>query len=143
MWRSVLLAAILPFALGLGACGDGEDSDTDRLSTATELADTWGTAWDTNNPEMIASVFTDDGQYVSFDGNTYEGDEIADHVLVMGDAVTNLVRTAELTETAEGTFTWVVEADLGEVRHRGTPEMELDGNLMYRLTWAEDPVPID
>ena len=141
MKRMTAAVAALGLFLGIGACGD--DDAGERLTVATELADTWGQGWDDNDPEAVASVFTEDGQYLSFDGNTYEGDEIAEHVRIMGGAVTDLVRTEDLTETPEGTFTWVVETDLFDVRYRGTPEMELDGDLISRLSWAEDPVPID
>jgi hypothetical protein len=143
MWRSALLLAVVPLALGLAGCGDEGDSDTDRLTTATELADSWIEGWDTSDPEMVASVFTDDGKYTSFNGNTYEGEENAQHVRDGGGWVTNLVSVGELTETSEGTFTWVNDGDLGSVRHRGTLEMELDSDLVSRLWWPEDPVPID
>ena len=130
----------LLLALGLAACGDETDSDTDRLSTATELADTWGEGWDTSDPEMVASVFTDDGKYASFDGNTYEGEENADH----GRHGQRPRPYRGADRDLRGPLHLGVEAELGlEGRHRGTLEMELDSDLVSRLWWAEDPVPIE
>lgn len=140
-WRVAIVLVAVGLALGLGACGG--DGDSSRAGVATELADTWGEGWDSNDPEAVASVFTADGVYSSFNGQDYVGaSENADHVERMGAAVNDLVRVGELARTPEGTCTWEIEAELAGERVRGMLEMDLEDGLISHLRWLVDPEPI-
>jgi hypothetical protein len=111
---------------------------------ATELADTWGRGWNDSDPDTVASVFTEDGEYASFMGFTDVGrEEIADHVVRLGSSVQNLARVGDVSETEDGTFTWTVEALLAGNLERGVLEMELEGDLVARLWWAQNPERVE
>ena len=49
----------------------------------------------------------------------------------------------DLSETKDGTFTWTIQFVFAGEPVRGMPEMELDGNLISRLWWAQEPEPIE
>ena len=137
----VVVAVALGVGLGVTACG-GSDED-DPLARATELADTWLRGWNDGDPDTVASVFTENGQYTSFAGFTDVGRaEIARHVPQLRSSLGNLVRVGDVSETDDGTFTWTVDFSLGGGQVRGMPEMELEGDLISRLWWAQDPEPI-
>ena len=137
--RTVLATSLICLGLVIASsCGDDDDS-ADPLATATELADTWLQGWSETDPELVASVFTEDGVY-AYAGRTYEGrDEIADFVEEAGSEIEDGVRVGEMSETDDGTYVWVAEWDAHGERYSGTLALELEADLASRIVWVEGP----
>lgn len=104
---------------------------------ATDLVDTWGQGWEDGNPELVVSVFTDDGIYTDPD---YGGDaamtmENTENIVASRGPVTSVDRIGDLSPSGDNTYTWVQEFDHSARRYRGDMEIELEGDLAKRITW--------
>lgn len=132
MWVMVVLAVL---ALGIWAvvAVTGQDD----LEVATERADEWVAGWNTEDPEAIAAVFTQDGVYRDpLDRGGSSRDEILTFAREHVGGVFNAQRIGEGTITESNTFVFPIGFDW----HSGTDEsgeieVELDGDLVSRLEW--------
>jgi hypothetical protein len=141
MWWLLALAALLA-AVVATSCGDDE---TDQVATATELADTWVQAWNENDPEMVGSVFSEDGVYddhVIFDeaDRTYTRDEAMDIVRGQGAMVVDVERTSDLAPTESGSFTFDCEFTVIGSARSAVVEIELDGDRASRIEFLSSEI---
>ena len=134
-WALIAISVVAVLAIaGIAwlAFGDEGTSDTD---VATELADMFARGWEESDPDLVGSVLTDDAIYSDnvvgfFFPGVWTKEETMQDVRARGDAIIDARRVSELTETDDGTFTYVAEftAD-GKGTYSGVIEIELDGNL--------------
>jgi len=135
----VVILAGVGIAFATGVFESESDTAAARLAVATELVDTFNQGWEDEDPELVVSVFTDDGVYIDFDGsarNTVTRDDMESHVLT-NPRVTNIDRIGELTQSGDGTYTWVEEFDVIGNRYGGELEIELEGDLAKRIEWLD------
>lgn len=135
---AIAVVAVLAIA---GIAWFAFDDGRSDIDVATELVDTYARGWTENDPDLVGSVFTDDAIISSeVEGfvvrRVWTKEETMQDVRVRGDAVIEARRVSDLTETVDGTFTYVGEftAD-GKGTYSGVIEIELDGNLLSRLEW--------
>ncbi len=62
-WLTALVTVAVLVALGLGAWFLIDATQETDLETATRLADEWVAGWNNNDPDAIAALFTEDGEY--------------------------------------------------------------------------------
>ena len=139
---AVAVAVILVgvgIAFAIGAFESESDTAASQLAVATELVDTWNQGWEDYDPELVTSVFTDDGVYIEREGlavNTVTKDGMVLHVLA-NPRIHNGDRIGELTQSGYGTYTWVEEFDAVGTRFGGEMEIELEGDLAKRIEWLD------
>jgi hypothetical protein len=145
---AAVAAVVILAGVGIAYASGVFDSDADvaagRLAVATELADTWNQGWEDYDPEMVASVFTDDGVYIEADGTTWTAKNVK--YFVLGNVfLSNVIRVGELTPSGDNTYTWVGEFDVDSTgdRYRANWEIELDGDLAARIQLVDDLVEIE
>jgi hypothetical protein len=122
--------------------GDGEDpvaGDPDQpavesdLAETTQVVDAWVAAWEADDADAVAALFTEDGVYSEPNGS-YEGrDAIRRDALSSSRHAGNHQRTAELSSTGTGSFIFPFEFDFQGDTWIGEAEIELDGDLISRL----------
>jgi hypothetical protein len=136
----VVILAGVGIAFATGAFESESDTAADRLDVATELVDTWNQGWEDEDPELVVSVFTDDGVYivreVGLAVDTVTKDDMVSYVLT-NPRVHNADRIGELTQSGDGTYTWVEEFDALTARFGGELEIELEGDLAKRIEWLD------
>jgi hypothetical protein len=140
-WALIAIAVVAVLAIAGVAWIVVSDNGTSDIDVATELVDTWARGWVENDPDVVGSVFTDDAIYSDnvpgfhFPGVWTKEEHMRD-VQNRGDAIRDTRRVSELTETDDGTFTFVMEFTVNTgVRHSGLVEIELDGDLASRIEW--------
>jgi len=134
----VVILAGVGIAYAAGAFESDADVAAERLEVATELVDTWNQGWENYDPEMVMSVFTDDGVYIEDDGTTWTMRNMKD--FVYGTVLlSNVDRVGGLTLSGDDTYTWVAEVVMTSSGNRfgGTWEMELEGDLAKRIEWLD------
>ncbi len=132
-WLLAVMVAALVGVLAV-SCGDGDQA----RDTAADLADTWVRAWNEDDPELMGSVFTEDGIYddgVVFNepDREFTRDEAIELVQDLGSTVTDVRRVGELTETGDDTFSFTCEFTVLGSQRSSTVEIELDGDLASRI----------
>ena len=111
------------------------------LAIAELLLDAWCEAWNQNDADAAASLFTENGVYVAptnFDccpGEPFEGTrEIWLHTRDYGDDVEGYHRTGAATPLEDGRYSVPAEAvTTGDTRWAVTYVLDLDGRLISRL----------
>lgn len=135
-WVWIAVAAVAVLAIAGFAWFAVADDGTSDIDTATELATTWGRGWEENDAEMVGSVFTDDGIYIDLDGVEWTKEETMQDVGYRGHVITETEPVTDMTETDDGTFTWVADfTAYGTTEYTGIVEIELDGDLASRIEW--------
>lgn len=123
-----------------GVVRDGDD-ETEQVALATDLADTWVRAWNEHDPELVGSVFRDEGVYddsVVYEepigSSTYTRDEAMRLLTGRGLSVTNVRRIGDLTPNEDGTFGFAIEWEFADGERRSAEvAMELEGDLASRI----------
>jgi len=140
-WALITIAGVAVLTVtGIAWLAFGDEGTSD-IDIAAELADTWARGWEESDPELVGSVFTDDAIYSdNVEGFAFPGvwtkEETMQDVRNRGDAIIDTRRVSELTETDDGTFTYVAEFTVdGKGTYSGVVEIELDGNLASRIEW--------
>lgn len=143
-WRAaaIAFAAVIVFGAIVGAgflLGNDtvEVMQTDELSFATQVVDSWIVAWQSDDGAAVAALFTEDGMFVDLGRGTLRGrDLIESDVAFRGPGTTNGQRTGELALTEEGTYVFPAQFDFdGEGPWVGEMEITLEGDLISRLEW--------
>jgi hypothetical protein len=137
-WTSLIVGLVVAvLVVGAGALvwwlASSDDAD-DGTAVATELVETWSQGWNENDPELVRSVFTEDGVYIDR-GERIDAEVIATHARFHGPLITNGERIGELTSIGDETYTWVHEFDAGGNRYSAVGEIELEGDLATRIEW--------
>lgn len=134
---AVVILAGVAIAYASGAFDSDADVAAERLAVATELVDTWNQGWENYDPDVVTSVFTDDGIYIADAGDDDGTVTMANmKYYVWGNPrLSNVVQVGELTVSANDTYTWVGEFDVDSTgdRYRGNWEIELEGDLAARV----------
>lgn len=141
----LIVAAVVTGLIAVGVAiwtfADSDDTSDAQLETATELIDTWNRGLSENDPEMAASVLTEDGVFLYASGEVVAGSrsEMERAVQTRGDNLTDLTRVSEVTELGGGVYTFVQQfyGSSGELT-RAVVVMELDGELASRVQWVSD-----
>ena len=145
---AAVAAVVILAGVGIAYASGVFDSDADvaaeRLAVATELVDTWSRGWENFDPDVVISVFTDDGIFIEGDGTTWTKNNMKDYVLGTV-LLSNVVRVSELTPGGEDTYSWVGELETASsgFRYRANWEIELDGDLAARIEQFGDLVEIE
>jgi hypothetical protein len=71
-WIAALSVAVLA-VIGIGIWAIVAANQTDDIDVATDLVDDWTTAWNDDDPEAVAAVFTEDGIFIGIEGETVTG----------------------------------------------------------------------
>ena len=151
-WLIILVAVALAAiaAVGVWAVYDANQSDDAELARATEIMDEWNAAWNNNDPDAAAALFTQDGTYTitvvnlpsSLDQNgPYQGpDEIRAYVGLHDVQVGRAERLGEGTLAAGGMYVFPQRFGYNGVLQTGQIAIELDGELASRLeqVWMEN-----
>jgi hypothetical protein len=124
--------------VGVGIWAIVAANQTNDIDIATQLMDDFNDGWNTNDPEAIAAVFTEDGTFIDAGGRSPSGqDALMLHAKVYDDRVTGVERLEELTATGSGTFTAPVKFVAGGGTWVVICEIELDGDLASRIEQVE------
>ena len=146
-WLTILVAAVVLVGMGLGAWAivQAAQAPETELETATGLVDDWLEGYNNNDPDAIAAVFTETGEYQDrwpfVRGATAHGREAIRSLAAEpdGDRIKNAERTDDGTVSDSGSYVFIVQF---EVEPEGTAmispvEITLDGDLASRINWLE------
>ena len=130
--RSLIAILLVLAALSIGACGS-----TDGLSIATQVADDWIAGWNADDPEAVAALFTEDGEYTNPTGTeTFTGrDEIRAHATEYREFILNGRRMGDGIVTESGGFMFRIAFDAEAKSYEGESEVELRDDLIARMAW--------
>jgi hypothetical protein len=113
-------------------------ADTD-LATATELIDAWVKGWNTDDPDAVAAVFTENAVNQDNHGQRTGRPAIRQHAEYYVEIMQEMRRTGEGRATEDGTYVFPVsfDYDFGNAQGSGTDagevEVELAGGFLSRL----------
>jgi len=153
-----LAAVLLIAALACSSCSSGESNSTRTtaatpttvttttvaptttlplIDNATQLVDDWLAGWAAEDPDMVAAVFTDDGEYTNPTGTeTFTGrDEIRAHATEYREFILNARRIGDGVVTENGGFVFRIDFDAETKSYEGEIEVELRDDLIARMTW--------
>lgn len=107
------------------------------LDAATQLVDEWLAGWAAKDPDMVAGVFAEDAVYTNpTHTEEYTGtDEIRAHAVEYREFILNVRRIGDGVVTEHGDSAFMVDFDAEEKSYRGEIEVELQGDLISRMTW--------
>jgi hypothetical protein len=107
------------------------------IDIATQLVDDWLAGWAAEDPDMVAAVFTDDGEYTNPTGTeTFTGrDEIRAHATEYREFILNARRIGDGVVTENGGFVFRIDFDAEAKSYEGEIEVELRDDLIARMTW--------
>ena len=127
---------MLLFILPIVSTACAQDGPTD-LETATELMDAWVAGWAAQDPDMVAAIFTDDGEYTNPTGTeTFTGiDEIRSHATEYLEFIRNPRRIGGGSVAENGRFVFRIDFDAEANSYDGEIEVELRDDLVARMTW--------
>jgi len=114
-------------------------SEEEQIAAAGAVVDVWNQGWNDADPDVVVSVFTDDGVHITGDGETQTMDVVRVDVLNRGRYVTNIVRVGECTPVSDDTFACASEFDGHGYRYAVAQEVELEGDLAVRLEHLDVP----
>jgi hypothetical protein len=121
-------------------CGSDDGAD---IETVQRLSDSFATAWIENDPERIASIFTEDGTSVDTLGREHVGsDRIEQHVEQWGYLVTESRRTGPIEEREDGTFVFPIEMVFDSRALVGEIAVSLEDEFFARHDWIDGPTQI-
>jgi ketosteroid isomerase-like protein len=151
-----LVASFTVVVLLLAACGGSSDESADTslapttteqattttlppIDTATQLVDDWLAGWAAEDPDMVAAVFTDDGEYTNPTGTeTFIGrDEIRAHAEEYLKFILNGRRMGDGVVTENGGFVFRIAFDAEAKSYEGESEVELRDDRIARMTWLD------
>lgn len=136
MIAAAVAVAVILAGVGIAFAAGVFESESDA---AAELIDTWNQGWeDPRDPELVQSVFSDDVVYIERWWNGVESTVTREDMVsfVLGNPrVYNADRIGELTQSGDGTYTWVEEFTANGLRYGGDVEIELEGGLAKRIEW--------
>ena len=156
MLRPYSLPLVLSFTLVLllASCGDTNHNSADTtlapttttvettttlplIDIATQLVDDWLAGWAAEDPDMVAAVFTDDGEYTNPPGTeTFTGrDEIRAHATEYREFILNGRRIGDGVVTESGGFVFGIAFDAEAKSYEGEFEVELRDDLIARMAW--------
>ena len=142
-----LVASFTLVVLLLAACSGSSDESADTtlaptttlplIDIATQLVDDWLAGWAAEDPDMVAAVFTDDGEYTNPTGSeTFTGrDEIRAHATEYREFILNGRRIGDGDVTESGGFVFRIAFDAEAKSYEGESEVELRDDLIARMTW--------
>ena len=136
----ILIGLVVLAVVGAGVLLVTASSGSDDIEVATDLVDEWHAAWNDNDPEAMAAVFTEDGVY-ALPPDSHRVDAVGHRAIVwhaeyFAPGVTDLHRTSDLVATdADNTYRftarWMMDGDTVE----GEGEVVMDGELASRIAW--------
>ena len=142
-----LVASFTLVVLLLAACSGSSDESADTtlaptttlplIDIATQLVDDWLAGWAAEDPDMVAAVFTDDGEYTNPTGTeTFTGrDEIRAHATEYREFILNGRRMGDGVVTESGGFVFRIAFDAEAKSYEGESEVELRDDLIARMAW--------
>ena len=142
-----LVASFTLVVLLLAACSGSSDESADTtlvptttvplIDIATQLVDAWLAGWAAEDPDMVAAVFTDDGEYTNPTGSeTFTGrDEIRAHATEYREFILNGRRIGDGVVTESGGFVFRIAFDAEAKSYEGESEVELRDDLIARMAW--------
>jgi hypothetical protein len=128
--RVVLLSCLL------AATGCSSESD---LEAATRLLDDWVAAWNAQDADAVAAVFTEDGVYRDHHNLAKGRDEIRAHAASMRGVVSN-VWHGEVSSLEDGVYVSPAGFDFPGGADAGNVEIRLDGHLIVDMQFTYLPV---
>ncbi|MDH3302844.1 MAG: hypothetical protein OES24_20285 [Acidimicrobiia bacterium] len=140
----LIVAAVFVGLLAVGAAimafVDSDDRSDAQLITVTELIDTWNMGLNENDPELTASVLTEDGVMLWPDGEVAAGSksEMERAVLRFGASFDELTRVSDVTKLGDDVYTFVQQFRSDGVLTRAVVVIELDGERASRIEWVSD-----
>ncbi len=138
VWWIVGLTVLFLAVIGVGIWAIIAANQNDDIDVATDLADAWNTAWNANDPEAVAAVFTEDGTFYGVLEETAIGrDQLMSHVVTYSPDVNNGERIGDLTATQTGTFSFRLQFETDDASYDCVTEIELDGDLASRIAFLE------
>lgn len=152
MWHRYIGLLLALALLCVGGCAAEDDSGAaaptteattttpatvDQDAQATELADAWIAAWDANDPEAVAAVFTEDGVHICPGGNRHEGREaIARHAEVTPPLIAP-ARVSDVTLGRDGMYVFRAKYGWdGADTYASDVQLELDGDRASYIGWT-------
>ena len=142
-----LVVSFTVVVLLLAACSGSSDESADTtlaptttvplIVLATQLVDDWLAGWAAEDPDMVAAVFTDDGEYTNPTGTeTFTGhDEIRAHATEYREFILNGRRIGDGVATESGGFVFKIAFDAESKSYEGESEVELRDDLIARMAW--------
>ena len=124
---------IIGLVVALVATGCSQDSDP--LAVATDLVDDWLTAWNTEDMDLLLSVFADDAVYIDPNGIYTGHDEIRAHAEERFGGVWDGQRLGDGTETETGELLFTSSFESAGGTNEGDLEVELTGDVIARFQW--------
>jgi hypothetical protein len=138
VWWIVGLSVLALALIGIGIWAIIAANQTDDIDVATDLADEWNAAWNANDPEAVAAVFTEDGTFSGVSGETAIGrDRLTGHVVTFSPDVNNGERIGDVTAAEAGTFTFRLQFTIDDEPFDCRTEIELEGHLASRIAIVE------
>jgi len=134
-----MLSLMLAFVLALVpmACG----SDDDDLAVANDLIERWMVGWNTDDPDAIAAVFTEDGVLISegvHEASWTGREEIRSEAAATISAFGEMESAGPVTMADDGTFRCTIKFRAGTHDMVAENEFEIDNDLIARLVGHDE-----
>lgn len=133
---TALIVVVVVALVGLGTwavMGTG----TDRAAIAGDLADGFLAGASAKDGEAVAALFAEDGILHMTNWRETQGHaQIAADVNLWSPQTDNWKRVGDIVENEDGTFTFSAQGEWQGNPYAGEGKIELDGDLIARLTWA-------
>jgi nuclear transport factor 2 (NTF2) superfamily protein len=150
-WAWAFAAAFVVVLAGIGVAAFLlQDDDTaqpatpaEQLATAQELAVAWIDAWEANDPDAVAALFTEEATYTTRDGVASGRDAILIHTAGEAYAVSYADLVGSVIATDAGTYRFLQRYSVAGAPGLGEIEMRLDGPLIAEMTWLSYEQEID
>lgn len=130
-----VLVAVWCVAVASGGCS----SDPSDEETVVGLAETWVTGWSTDDPDLVASVFTEDGTLIDPLGITSTGRDAIGRYVESHDHLTDETCDYEVTTADDGTFGIPCFMNVNGEPRPGQLAMTLEGDLASQIQWIDTP----
>jgi len=131
MMRRLLMLALVGSLVSVAACGG--DDDASEVEAVQELVDAHHQAWEDDDAEGVAALFTEDGVFIDLLGRESAGrDEVLDYADEHVALITKAQRTGRVAVADDGTYLVPIDLVVQGQELSGDVVVEIDDDLIAR-----------